>query len=84
MPSSLTPQIDAGILAVAQNRWRKVALIIASVLRDMDDSVSAEEVANRIQVLVANGQLVSQGDLARWRHSEVRLAGAIPDLLSGS
>jgi hypothetical protein len=65
-------QIGASILAIVENRWRKVAFIIASVLRDLGDRVAAEDVAQRIQALVAKGQLERQGDLILWRRSEVR------------
>jgi hypothetical protein len=30
-------------------------------------------IAARIAALVAAGRLASQGDISRWRHSEVRL-----------
>jgi len=33
-------------------------------------------ISKRIEVLVRNGQLVSQGNLKKWRHSEVRLPGS--------
>ena len=35
--------------------------------------VDPDGVAQRICALVENGQLEAQGDLSRWRHSEVRL-----------
>jgi hypothetical protein len=34
--------------------------------------IHAEALAARIQVLVVSGRLEGQGDLRKWRHSEVR------------
>ena len=35
--------------------------------------VDEDSVAERICALVEDGQLEAQGDLSRWRHSEVKL-----------
>jgi hypothetical protein len=44
---------------------------------DVDEDGVADRVcdgvAERICALVENGQLESQGNLSRWRHSEVKL-----------
>jgi hypothetical protein len=34
-----------------------------------------EDIAERICALVEAGRLEAQGDLSKWRHSEVRLPG---------
>ena len=67
-------EIDAAILSVASDRWQKVAMITARVAPpDESSDGDYHQVAERIITLVDNGQLESDGDLTRWRHSEVRL-----------
>jgi hypothetical protein len=70
-------ELDRWILARAQVQWRKVAYIIASVGHEVNATTDAEyeAIAGRIAALVRIGRLEAQGDLARWRHSEVRLPG---------
>jgi hypothetical protein len=77
-------EIDGMILSFAKVQWRKVAMIMSQVLhecgrREIDvtehgvaDRICAL-VAERICALVENGQLEAQGNLALWRHSEVKL-----------
>ena len=71
-------KLDELILATASARWQKVAMIIAMIARD-ERFVGAESndqlvlIADRIEDLVAKGQLAAQGDISNWRHSEVRL-----------
>ncbi|HYX70287.1 MAG TPA: DUF3658 domain-containing protein [Terriglobales bacterium] len=72
--------IDEAILSATEERWTKVAMVIARVA----DSVSRRElppgdegfeaIAGRIAVLVRDGHLEVQGDLRNWRFSEVRRA----------
>ena len=72
-----TQEIDGFILAAVRPQWLKVARIIADVLKDCErnDVASRDDtIAVRIQALVAGGRLEAQGDLKRWRYSEVRLA----------
>jgi Protein of unknown function len=65
------------ILSFAKVQWRKVAMIISQVLDDYRQrGVEVEDgVAERICALVENGPLEAQGNLSRWRHSEVKLPG---------
>jgi hypothetical protein len=66
--------IDAAILSVASDRWQKVAMIIAKVAPPGESSDNDyHQVAERIVALVDDGQLEAEGDVTRWRHSEVRL-----------
>jgi hypothetical protein len=68
-------KIDQVILANAREQYRKVALIIAVAresLGNMPD-VDNDTIAARIVVLVEAKKLESQGDLSKWRFSEVRL-----------
>jgi hypothetical protein len=64
------------MLSAAEGRWRKVAMVIGRVAERMgndDDDVRYALVARRIEALVDDGRLVAQGDLKKWRFSEVRL-----------
>jgi hypothetical protein len=70
-------QIDEVILSVTEASWRKVALVIfkaadkmRSELPEGDDGYNA--VAKRIEILVRSGRLLAQGDIKKWRYSEVR------------
>lgn len=71
-------QIDEAIVAAAQPSWRKVALIVAVAAKSKgvgvpDDDEGHRAIAARIEALVRDGRLTAQGDLKKWRHSEVRL-----------
>ena len=73
-----TSRIDDEILAAAQKSWRKVAMIVAKTSSAEGTGVPDDEqghrvIASRIEALVQDGRLVAQGDLKKWRHSEVRL-----------
>jgi hypothetical protein len=52
-------EIDDAVLAVADEHWHKVA--------------GHDLIAQRIVALVEDGRLIAQGDISRWRQSEVRL-----------
>jgi hypothetical protein len=71
-----TSRIDDAILAAAQKSWRKVAMIVAKTSEEdtgvPDDEEGHRVIASRIEALVQDGRLVAQGDLKKWRHSEVR------------
>jgi hypothetical protein len=71
-------QIDDAILAVTQPSWRKVAMIIVTAADRLGSELPEGDpghhmIARRIEELVRDGRLVAQGDISRWRHSEVRL-----------
>jgi len=66
--------LDRLILAAARTQWSKMAMIIGRVWLECGrDAVSEDAIASRIRNLVENGKLQAQGNLARWRHSEVKL-----------
>jgi hypothetical protein len=70
-------EIDDAVLAVAEVSWRKVAMIIAKTAERLSgDLPEGDEgyhlVARRIEALVRDGRLVAQGNIKKWRHSEVR------------
>ena len=70
-------QAILAVLAVARGRWRKVAMVIARVADQMRNDLPAGDdrydlVAQRVQALVLDGRLAAQGDIKKWRFSEVR------------
>jgi uncharacterized protein DUF3658 len=68
--------IDAVIFSALKTQWRKTARIIIDTLKECERlqlPVSAEMLGVRIQALDEANKLESQGDLRKWRFSEVRL-----------
>jgi hypothetical protein len=77
MNSSNDAQIDEAILAITGTSWRKIASVIFRVAGTIGDALPQDEagydrVAKRIEVLIRGGHLLAQGDIKKWRHSEVR------------
>jgi len=71
-------EIDDAILAVALSRWQKVAMIIGKTSERLgsfstDGDTQHRSYAERIGALVREGRLIAQGDITKWRYSEVRL-----------
>jgi hypothetical protein len=65
------------LLSAANGRWKKVAMVIVRVADAMGyDSPEGDDgyelVARRIEALVSEGRLVAQGNIKKWRFSEVR------------
>lgn len=70
-------RIDEVILSVTEASWRKVAFVIAKVADriggDLPEGDAAYGlIAKRIEILVQGGSLLAQGDIKKWRNSEVR------------
>jgi hypothetical protein len=63
---------DALILSSVNERWKKVAKIIAVVSDHAGDTANLDAIAARICILVDEGKLEAKGDLSRWGYSEVR------------
>ncbi|WP_024511215.1 DUF3658 domain-containing protein [Bradyrhizobium sp. ARR65] len=77
-PSVSEADIDSILFSVMEWQWRKMALVVGMAYgrcKELGLPFSDEALAARIQVLVKSGRLEAQGDLRRWRHSEVRLKG---------
>jgi hypothetical protein len=69
--------IDAAIFDIVGVSWRKVAMVIGKVAEILAADLPEEHnrydlIAKRIEALVSDGRLVAQGNLKKWRHSEVR------------
>jgi hypothetical protein len=75
--SALFPSsVDGLILSSAKAQWRRVAMIVSQVLGEcgrLGINIDEHGVAERICALVEGGQLEAQGNLSRWRYSEVKL-----------
>jgi hypothetical protein len=74
----LETELDQVILSFCSERWQKVAKIIGNTLkalepRDISINGAAEKVDERMAALVGSGRLEAQGNIKRWRYSEVRL-----------
>ncbi len=68
--------VDQFILSIASYRWKKVAMLVAKVMFDYPgaiDELPDVFYSSRIQKLVEEGKLESQGNLMYMRYSEVRL-----------
>jgi Protein of unknown function len=66
--------VDTLILSFTNERWQKVARIIALVSQRSDDQTKLDAIAARIRALVDDGNLEVKGDISRWGYSEVRRA----------
>lgn len=79
----LSSEIDSAILSVTEKSWRKVAMVIVKAADYLGDCIPVGQrghrmIARRVNALVKSGDLVSEGDISDWRHSEVRLPGRGP------
>ena len=75
--SVTSEQIDQFILATFGNRFSKVAKVISTTADGLgipthEGDPGLDLIAERIEALVENGRLISQGNLKKWRFSEVR------------
>jgi hypothetical protein len=86
LPSSVSEsQVDQILFSVIVPQWHKMArVILEAVTRGQKEGlgITDEMFAARVQVLVDADRLESQGDLRKWRHSEVRLKAEIAGLRS--
>jgi Protein of unknown function len=77
LPESVTEtDLDSIIFSTLNLRWQKTAMVISRALKRCETlalPVDAEMVGVRIQALTEAARLESQGDLRKWRYSEVRL-----------
>jgi Protein of unknown function len=71
--------LDSAIFSVLKSQWQKTAAIISRAWNRSETlglPVDIEVVGVRLQALAEAGRLESQGDLRKWRYSEVRLSAA--------
>ena len=70
----MSAEVDAAIFACAGTDWMKVARLLVEAsakLEAPEDHPRFDEIAGRVQAVA--GELELQGNLTRWRFSEVRL-----------
>jgi Protein of unknown function len=70
--------VDALILGVCSLHWRKVAMVVGTLMKTYDAQFPHLPFAYmqiRILDLVKRGVLESQGNVMWMRHSEIRLVG---------
>ena len=68
--------IDEKLMEYACQNWRKVARIVMSAMGDLRENIKNIPdlyYGQRVQNLVEDGRLISQGNLKRMRYSEVKL-----------
>ena len=68
--------IDNALLVNARHNWRKVAMIVALTMMSLPSrfkGIPDVYYSERVQILVREGRLESEGDLKYMRFSEVRL-----------
>ena len=69
--------IDDALMAGASDQFRKVARVVGIAMKATEDDIYRIPdyfFASRVQKLVKQGRLVSQGNLERMRYSEVKLS----------
>lgn len=70
---------DALILEACSGHFTKIAVIIAKVYDDFEGEglelteTLAKEIAERVYILVDHGRLECNGNMRRWRESDVKL-----------
>ncbi|OJU99311.1 DUF3658 domain-containing protein [Nitrobacter sp. 62-23] len=63
------------ILSFVRSDWRKVALVVGSVLHWCEDrqiKMDEQEIVKKIVALIDAKKIENQGDISDWRRSEVR------------
>jgi hypothetical protein len=82
-PSVSESQVDRILLSVIVPQWHKMARVIWDAVKRSEEQalgITDEVFAARVPVLVEADRLEGQGDLRKWRHSEVRLKAEIASL----
>ncbi len=84
LPASISEAtVDELIFSVLKSHWRKMAMILILAeerCTELKIAIAPEIIAARIDALAAADRIEHQGDLRRWRHSEVRLKPSVPTL----
>jgi hypothetical protein len=77
LPASISEaDLDHIILSAMTSRLKKTATIIAKALQrcqELDLPIDADIVGARIRALAESDRIEGEGDLRKWRYSEVRL-----------
>jgi hypothetical protein len=77
LPESVSEtDLDNAIFSALTSRWQKTAMVVGNALKHCETlalPVDEEMVGVRIRALAEAGRLEGEGDLRKWRYSEVRL-----------
>ncbi len=77
LPESVSEaDLDSMIFSALSSRWQKTAMVISQTLKQCETlalPIDAEVVGVRIRALAEADRLEGEGDLRKWRFSEVRL-----------
>jgi hypothetical protein len=77
LPESVSEaDLDSMIFSALSSRWQKTAMVIGNVLKSCQTlalPIDDEVLGARIVALAEADRLEGQGDLRKWRFSEVRL-----------
>jgi hypothetical protein len=77
LPESVSENdLDAIIFSAVATQWLKVAMVISRALKKCEERnlpIDDEVIGVRIRFLSETDRLESQGDVRKWRFSEVRL-----------
>jgi hypothetical protein len=77
LPPSVTVEaVDRLILLCMKPIWQKTAMVVGNAVvrsRESKFPISDQIIAARIEALAEAGFIYNQGDVRKWRHSEVRL-----------
>jgi uncharacterized protein DUF3658 len=77
LPESVSEtDLDNAIFSALTSRWQKTAVVVGNALKyckTLALPVDEEMVGVRIRALAEAGRLEGEGDLRKWRYSEVRL-----------
>lgn len=80
MTSSSEAPLDDLILSVVKPNWQKVAMVLVKARRLSESrgfEISYDALAVRITALCMEGRLEAQGNLSKWRRSEVQLSAKV-------
>lgn len=69
-------ELDNLIVSCVGAEWEKTALLISKVFDNPafdKEGLSGQDVAERLYILIDNGQIEVEGNMRRWRDSKVKL-----------
>lgn len=79
MTNERITKIESLILEACTNEWQKIAVIIGKIFDAPDfdaQSTNAQDIAERLYIMVDSGKIDVQGNMRRWRAGAVRLLPA--------
>ena len=78
LPGSVSEtDLDSAIFSALSSRWQKTAVVLTKVLqrcKTLGLPVDLQVLGARIQALAEADRLEGEGDLRKWRYSELRLS----------